>query len=149
MNTHGVLPPVVVLPLALLAGLVIVAHLAALHAAPDVPVSRRRLRTAAGIVMLTTTLVLAYAFAFVGTGDPARFATVWTAAILLLLVVLTLAGLDALNNVRLARIHRRRIRREAGGLHARIAEALTRAARETPADHDRPAHPRRDRSNDP
>lgn len=128
MNPQGVLPPLVVLPPAALAVLVIAGHLAALHATPDIPLSRRRLRTAAGIVMLTTSLVLAYAFAFVRVDEPARFTTVWTAAVMLLVVVLVLAGLDALNNVRLARIHRRRIRREAGRLHHQIAQALAEAA---------------------
>lgn len=138
MTHQGVLPPIVVLPFAALAVLVVTAHLVAMHGAPDVPLSRRRIRTAAGTVMLVTALVLAYAFAYVRPDDPARFTTVWTAAIMLLGAVLCLAGLDALNNVRLARLQRRRIRRSAGRLHEQFAQALDEAARTRVTDNDQP-----------
>ena len=160
LAAQGILPPVVVLPVAALAVLVVAGHLTALRAAPGIPLSRRRLRTASGVVMLVTTVVLAYAFSFVRSDDPGRFTVAWSAAIMLLVVVLGLAGLDALNNVRLARILRRRIRRDAGQLHAQLAAAIA-LARQTapdaprtpdppdPPDHDEPNLTLRGRQEDP
>ena len=139
LAAQGILPPVIVLPLAAVAVLVICAHLAAMHAAPDIPLSRRRIRTASGVVMLVTSLVLAYAFAYVNQDDPARFAAAWAAAIMLLVIVLTLATVDVLNNVRLARLQRRRIRRDAGDLYEQLADALRQAARDRHADDDQPS----------
>lgn len=134
---QGILPAFIVLPLAALGVLVIAAHLTAMRADRDVPLSRRRLRTASGVVMLVTSVVLAYAFSFVPPDDPRRFTVAWSAAIMLLVVVLTLAGLDAFNNVRLARIQRRRIRREAGRLYHELAGALAQTRRTSPtSDHD-------------
>ena len=141
MTGPGVLPPVVVLPVAALAVLVVTAQLAAMHAEREVPLSRRRIRTAGGIVMLATSLVLAYAFAFVRPEDPARFTTAWAAAVMLLTAVLVLGGLDALNNVRLARLQRRRFRRGAAKLHEQLADALAKAARNTEKNQTTPAMP--------
>jgi 4-amino-4-deoxy-L-arabinose transferase-like glycosyltransferase len=136
VSGQGVLPSVVVVPMAGLAVLVVTAHLVAMHSADDVPVSRRRIRTVAGIVMLFTSVLLAYAFSYVRPDDPARFTTVWTAAIMLLTAVLALGGLDAVNNVRLARLQRRRVRRSAGCLHEQLTQALTDAVCESVSDDD-------------
>ncbi len=155
MTPQGVLPPVVVLPVVALCVLVVTAHLIAMHAAEGVPLSRRRIRTAGGGVMLVTSLVLAYAFSFVRPDDPVRFTAAWTGAIMMLTMVLFLGGLDALNNVRLARLQRRRLRRGAGALHEQLAKALAEAAPKNatdPAtdlitdpitDHDQPPHTQR------
>lgn len=148
MTGQGVLPPIVVLPVAALAVLVVSAHLLTMHAATDVPLSRRRIRMAGGGVMLATTLALAYAFSYARPDDPVRFTAVWTGAIMMLVMVLFLGGLDALNNVRLARLQRRRFRRGAGRLHEQLVRALDEATRKNatdPAtdlipDHDQPPH---------
>lgn len=124
MPNQGVLPPIVVLPLAILTVLVIAAHLAALQADRSVPLSRRRIRTANGVVMLVTTLTLAYAFAYASTADPARFALTWGAAIMLLTIVLALSSIDVLNNFRLTRLQRRRVKRAAVNLHSQLASIL-------------------------
>lgn len=141
MTGPGVLPPIVVLPVAAFAVLVVTAQLVTMHAAEDVPLSRRRIRTASGVMMLVTSLVLAYAFAFVRPEDPARFTAAWAAAVMLLTAVLFLGGLDALNNVRLARLQRRRFRRGASRLHEQLAEALAEAVRKTATDQTTPAIP--------
>lgn len=124
MPNQGVLPPIVVLPLAILTVLLIAAHLAALQADRAVPLSRRRIRTANGVVMLITTLTLAYAFAYASTADPARFALVWGAAIMLLTIVLALSSIDVLNNLRLTRLQRRRVKKAAIDLHSQLATIL-------------------------
>lgn len=142
LASHGILPGAVVLPVAALAVLVVAAHLSALRSDAGVPISRRRLRTASGAAMLVTTVVLSYAFTAVRPDDPVRFTIAWTGAIMLLVVVLALAGLDAINNVRLARIHRRRVRDDAGHIYAQIADAIARARAERgqddPAAHGQP-----------
>ncbi|HZW08352.1 MAG TPA: hypothetical protein VFF69_00475 [Phycisphaerales bacterium] len=121
---QGVLPPAVVLPLACLAVLVIAAHLAALGGATAMPLSRRRIRTASGVVMLITSAVLAYSFAYAPVSDPRRFTMAWSASVMLLAVVLGLGGLDAINNVRLARLQGGRLRRAAGSLERRIVDSI-------------------------
>ena len=124
MPNQGVLPPIVVLPLAVLTVLLIAAHLAALQADQSVPLSRRRIRTANGVVMLVTTLTLAYAFAYASATDPARFTLAWGASIMLLTIVLALSSIDVLNNLRLTRLQRRRVRRAASALHTQLATIL-------------------------
>ncbi len=124
MPNQGVLPPLAVLPVAILAVLVIAAHLAALHADHTVAISRKRIRTANGVVMLIASIVLAYAFAYAPVADPARFAIAWGAAIMLLAVVLALSSIDAINNVRLSRLQRRRVRKAANALQEQLASLL-------------------------
>lgn len=136
-GASGVLPPVVVLPLATVAVLVIAAHLSAMSMARGMPLSRRRIRTASGAVMLVTTLVLAYAFAYAPVSDPRRFTIAWSASVMLLAVVLGLGALDAANNVRLARVQKRRLRRAARELEGQLGGAL-RGARKTAERDDRP-----------
>lgn len=124
----GVLPPVVVLPLACVAVLVIAAHLTAMTGDREMPLSRRRIRTASGVVMLITSVVLAYAFAYAPVSDPRRFTVAWSVAVMLLATVLGLGGLDAINNVRLARRRARRVRRAAGVLERQIARTIAEQA---------------------
>lgn len=104
--------------------LVIAGHLTALGAANGMPTSRRRIRTACGAVMMLTTCALAVAFGAVRPDDPRLFTLAWTVSVMLLAMVLGLAGLDAINNLRLGRLQRRRIRRAAQDLHRQIARAM-------------------------
>lgn len=142
---QGVLPPIVVVPLASLAVLVIAAHLTALHGDRSVPLSRKRLRTANGVVMLVTAVVLVYAFAWAPPSDAARFALAWAASVMLLTAVLALSALDIINNLRLARLHRRRMQRTACDLGAQLSEFLRNAredaARRRNAESDQPPRP--------
>lgn len=124
MPYQGVLPPIVVLPIAILAVLVITAHLAALHADHTIALSRKRIRTANGVVMLITSMVLAYAFAYTSTHNPAQFTIAWGAAIMLLTLVLALSTIDVLNNLRLSRLQRRRVKKAANNLHTELARLL-------------------------
>ena len=118
-----VLPAVIVVPLAVVTLMVIVAHMILLRCCDDMPLSRRRIRSAGAVVMFITTIVLAHAFGFARFDDPRQFTLSWFSAVMLLMMVLLLAGLDAANNIRLARIDKARIRRAASELHRAIVEA--------------------------
>ena len=137
MSASGmsVLPPSVVVPMAVLTALVIVAHMIVLRCAPDMPLSRKRIRNASAVLMLITTVVLAHAFGFARFDDPRRFTLSWLAAVVLLVMVLVLAGLDALNNIRLARLQKRRIRNTAREIHHALVQVAANA-KATPEQHD-------------
>lgn len=116
-TANPMLPLWIVAPLAVLSTVVIGGHLAALQRA-DMPASRRRIRTANGVVLLGLTLLLAYAIGCVGMlpsgggsiGHIREFVLVWMAIIGLVPMVLGLAGLDVVNTIRLQRGMIREIR---------------------------------------
>lgn len=110
----GLLPAWFVAPVAGLGMLVLAAHILALHRSPQ-PASRRRLRTASGMVMLLTLPLLAYAFAVATPARPGAFVTAWTAVGAMLALVTVLATADMMNSLRL---HRRAVRE----LRARLRE---------------------------
>lgn len=107
-------PGWLVLPLALVALLATAAHIIVLREAPAgaLPESRRRIRMAAGWVIMPTIPLTAYAFGIADPTRPGFYALVWMAVMGLLGVILILAFLDALNTVRLHRVEVRRLRRE-------------------------------------
>jgi protein-S-isoprenylcysteine O-methyltransferase Ste14 len=100
---HALAPWWAVLPLALLTLLVLAGHVLSL-ARIEMPASRRRIRTANGLVMMLTVPLGAYA---VGIADPRQdqrsFVLAWMMVAGLLLVVLLVAGLDIVNTWRLHR----------------------------------------------
>lgn len=122
-----VLPPAVVLPVSAFAIIVIAAHLVVLHGAARVPLSRVRIRTANGVVMIITVMSLAYAFGMAPVGDIRAFTLAWATAVMLVTLVLALGALDVANNLRLVRTKRQRIRRDAADLHVQLAQMLGRA----------------------
>ncbi len=113
-----VLPPWVVLPIAALALLVIAAHIMAMYEV-EMPIRRRRIRTASGLLMMLITGLLAYALSLapVGGEAPLRqdhasvFLQVWLMIIVLIGMVVLLAGLDAIETLRLGVQSRRQMRR--------------------------------------
>lgn len=117
--TAGPIAPAwLVLPLAAVALVATAMHIIALREAPagTIPESRRRIRTAAGWVIMFAVPLSAYAF---GIATPARagaFMTVWLSVIALVGTILILAMLDGLNTVRLHRGANRRLRRDYRGL---------------------------------
>lgn len=106
----GLVPIWVSGPLAMMALVVVAAHLIAMRNA-DMPESRRRIRTANGWLILVTAPVLAIAFSLVSWQTPRRFALIWALAIILLCFVILMAMVDMANNLRLARIQRRQLGR--------------------------------------
>ncbi len=93
-------PRWVVLPMAAVTLVVLAAHVTAIRAAP-MPESRRRIRTANGVVMMVLVTVLAYAVGVATPSSPGGFALGWMAAVGLLFVVVLLSLMDMLNTFRL------------------------------------------------
>lgn len=103
----GVLSPWVVLPIAAALMLVVAALQAAIQRA-DAPPSRKRIRSANGVVMLLAIPLLAAGFCLVNpTLAPRAFLLVWAAAIGLLCIAVLLAVLDMMNTWRLTTTSRR------------------------------------------
>jgi hypothetical protein len=124
------LPPWIGLPVAAVVLIVIAAHLLALQNSAAPP-SRKRIRTANGLLMMLVTTLLAYAFSIVTPTQPSLFVLAWLAIIGLLTIVIGVALIDVLNTYKLHREHRRDIRREAARPIGSAAQSPTDS---TPAD---------------
>jgi hypothetical protein len=119
----AILPSWLVLPMAAVVLLVLAAHVNSLQT-PEVPSSRRRIRSASGVLMMFVTALLAYAFGIVSPRvNPRMFVIAWTSISALLMMVVMLAGLDMVNTLRLhreakrdLRQHLRDVREHADGL---------------------------------
>ncbi|MCE2966123.1 MAG: hypothetical protein ACK55O_03850 [Phycisphaerales bacterium] len=119
------------IPLAGIVMLLASAHVVMLQSV-DVPPSRRRIRTASGLIILVLAPLLCYAMCIASTANARQFVLVWMAVLGLLFIVLMLAIMDMFNNVRIAREQMK----QGLSLSARAAaEALARAR-------DRRARPR-------
>lgn len=79
----------------------------------EVPASRRRIRTANAVFMLVFAPLLAYAVGVVTPDQTRAFALAWVGVIALLVVIMMLAGLDIVNNLRLFRASRAALMHEA------------------------------------
>ena len=110
-----------VLPVALLALLVTATHVLTVAKSTDMPLSRRRLRTATGYLLLVTIPAVAYAFGIADTTDQRRFVLAWTISAGLVALVLCMALLDLLNNIRIARRDMRDLRRGFAGVERSAA----------------------------
>lgn len=118
-----ILPGWLVLPAATITLLVIAAHVVATGSAGEergLPVRRRRLRIANGLLMMFVTALLAYALGVAGViEDPTarpdqtrRFVLVWMSIVGLVCLVVALACADALATVAHAWSVRRALRQE-------------------------------------
>ncbi len=105
MPTDPIAPLWLVLPLAGIALIVQAGYLIALKELPKgrIPPSRKRIRTATGWMSMFAIPLSAYGFGFSSTNDPRTFAIVWMLVIGLIFMILILAGLDAINTMRLHR----------------------------------------------
>lgn len=135
LSAGPMLPPWVVLPLAGLTLLVTAAHVLALQAS-DLPSRRRRLRTAAGVLMMLVTGLLAYALGVIDAlpspaADPQstrQFLLTWVSIVTLLCFIMLLAAADLLHTGAQAAAAKARLARQirlslAHDLHARHAPA--------------------------
>lgn len=118
LASSPILPPALVLPAAAVAMLVIAAHTLATQRAP-MPQTRRRIRTANGVLMLFLTAMLAYALSIMkhaqaggaaSASETREFVIVWMVIMGLLPTVVLLAIFDVLNTVRLHAEVRKRLR---------------------------------------
>ena len=112
--TSTILPVWVVAPMAVVTMLLLAGHLTGLRTAA-MPESRRRIRTANGVLMMFVVPLIAYLFGVATPAKPAPFVIGWTTVTAMLGMVLLLALLDMLNTARLHRAELRRIRRETIG----------------------------------
>lgn len=122
LEASTIAPAWVVLPMACVALLAVLVHLAMLHSAEvaaSMPLSRHRLRTAGGVVTLIAIPVLAYSFGVVTPADPRAFTMAWSASMGLLGMIVLIAGVDALNSVR---VHRRELRLLRAGRREAMAQ---------------------------
>lgn len=105
-------PSWIVLPLAMIALLVVAAHLIVLreHAQGKMPESRRQIRMVTGWVTMFTIPLLAYSFGIVSPTNQDAFLTAWLAVVGLLSAIVLMAAIDALNSIRLARLQTKELR---------------------------------------
>jgi hypothetical protein len=110
--TSGPLAPVwLVVPLAVLALLVIAAHVLALDKT-EMPASRRRIRKVNGLLMMFTVPLVAYAFGVASPSQARLFVMVWMIVAGLVFLVLMLAMLDIVNTWRVTWNERRQLKRQ-------------------------------------
>jgi cobalamin biosynthesis protein CobD/CbiB len=94
---------------------------------PGIPASRRRIRTTTGVLMLLLTPLIAFALS-VATPDRPRVMTLaWSGVLLLVGLVMVLAWVDVINNLRLYQREKRELRAEAA--RALAADAAERDPR--------------------
>ncbi len=112
----GVLAQAVVpaLPAILLAavGMVLTAGYVLAIQRDDVPASRRRIRTASGVLLMMLMGLLAWASGVVPVADRRLFVLAWLLVVIVLGAVIALALADIFNNLRLAQGERRARNRE-------------------------------------
>ncbi len=110
VGSGPVAPAWLIVPLAILAMLVIAAHVLLLPKV-EMPDSRRRIRTANGMLMLFTTPIFAYALSIANPAvDQRAFVLSWMMVAGLLVIILLVAMFDMANTFRLHRIHLRELR---------------------------------------
>lgn len=118
----------IVIPLAIVVMLFIAGHIFAIHTVP-MPPSMRRIRTANGLVMLGLTPLLAFGLCMSRPDNQKLFVVVWLLIIGLVAIVLLMAGLDMVNNLRLYSHSRRQLSRESAqrAAEAALTDAATKA----------------------
>lgn len=122
MQADPVLPFWFVGPLALVVMVLIAGHLLAMRSAKDrIPASRYRIRSVNGSMMLAVVPLLACAFSVVSPDDQKFFTLLWMGCVGLLGIVVLLAVIDGLNNLRIGH-------REASRLIAEHRALLAKAA---------------------
>ncbi|MCA9297676.1 MAG: hypothetical protein KDA28_01340 [Phycisphaerales bacterium] len=109
-----VLPAWFVLPLSGLMILGIAAHMVWMRQS-DMPGSRRRIRMANDLLMILVVIAATYAFSVVRRSQPREWVLSWMFIVGMLGIITMLACLDILNNLRLARAERARLRHRLRG----------------------------------
>ena len=120
----AVLPPCAMLML-FLAGYVL-----ALREA-DMPESRRRIRTMGSVTMMLTQPLIVYLFAIATPANARTFMLTWALLIGLLGILVVLAMVDVLNNVRISANARSEFRSELRSLEEDVRRAMAERQAET------------------
>lgn len=114
------LPLWFVMPLCGLTLLFIFFHMRRL-AREEMPESRRRIRSASGLLLLLLPILMCYALGVSSPRQPLVFVGAWTAVVMLVLLLLVLAVADIGNTLLLYRSHARRMRAEMRELRAGLS----------------------------
>lgn len=122
-----ILPAWLVIPVAALLLLTTALHVRALQKDPEIPHSRRRIRTANGWLMALAIPLAAYAFCIAKDDNPRRFVLIWSCVVGVTGLVLLVACLDMLNTMRLAALARRRLREKVKELRASLVAGSVKA----------------------
>ena len=122
-STGPALPLWAVLPPCLFLMLVFAGYVMALKEA-DVPESRRRIRTAGGVAMMMTQPMIVYLFAIVSPSSPRKFMLTWAMLIGLLCMLVFLALVDVINNVRLHAKMKNELRIEIADIKADVSKIV-------------------------
>ena len=114
MEYAPIAPTWFVLPLAMIALLVVAAHMIVLreHAIGKMPESRRQIRMMTGWIMMFTIPLTAYGFGIATPSDQQAFATIWSCIVGLLALIVLMACIDAVNSMRIAKKQTRELRNE-------------------------------------
>lgn len=119
-SAPGVLAPAwFVVPLACITLGLVYAHLRA-QAKAEMPESRRRIRSACGLLLLLLPALLTYALSMVSPQRPAEFVLAWCAVAGLLFLIVLTAVADVLNTLRIHRRESAALRAEMLGLRRRV-----------------------------
>ncbi len=138
-ETQAMLPTWIVVPPALMLVIAVGSHMIAMRTA-DMPESRRRIRTANGLLMLLVVPLTAYAFCAVSPRDPRFFVLAWSAVVGLVSLVVAMAIADLLNNLYLSYRNTRALRTQIKALqHALLEHARHAKAQQPPSE----GHPQR------
>jgi len=123
------MPAWIALPIAMLAIIVVAAHVAAMYRDTLMPASRRRIRVANAWLMVIAIPLLASAVSIVSPARPRAFVLVWLAAVGLVMIILVVALIDLLNNHRLFAASRRDLRAEFERARAQVEREMRSASR--------------------
>lgn len=103
--------------------LVLAGYVQALREA-DVPESRRRIRTAGSIVMMMTQPMVVYLFAIVTPASPRKFMLTWAMLTGLLFMLVVLALVDVINNLKLHAKMRSDLRSEMADIRSNVKDLV-------------------------
>ena len=121
--TGPALPLWIVAPPCALLMLILAGYVMALREA-DVPESRRRIRTLGSVTMMLTQPLIVYLFAIATPANARTFMLTWALLIGLLGMLVVLAMLDVVNNLRISANARHEFRRELQSLEDDVRQAM-------------------------
>ena len=121
--TGPALPLWIVLPPCAILMLILAGYVLALREA-DVPESRRRIRTLGSVTMMLTQPLIVYLFAIATPANARTFMLTWALLIGLLGILVVLAMLDVVNNVRISANARDEFRKELKSLEEDVRRAM-------------------------
>ena len=121
--TGPALPLWIVLPPCAILMLILAGYVLALREA-DVPESRRRIRTLGSVTMMLTQPLIVYLFAIATPANARTFMLTWVLLIGLLGILVVLAMLDVVNNVRISANARDEFRKELKSLEEDVRRAM-------------------------